>query len=622
MQLYFIKATYTNNVYKLSDFYLMDEYKLIANKMLDINFRPDDGLSSFITSKIILLDGSKIWEHTHIIIPEYDKIYRIASIDYVNNEQYNVTLDEDALIGNYQELKSENIILTRSNDSSLFRGVNDIADMSLKETVETKVIPSTYKTGKWMLIFMQVNSDKTRYGLEFDSIGPVVGYRSYERYDDIAALVLKYPEVTTTTPNLYDYYQKIVRVGTGISDLFQCVYDGNGSNSKLIWIENPPGGRPEGKIYFDLGVSTATKINSSDVRNVIVALPFEVDFRSLATDNSTIQLMHAEDFVGVVDSGEIIDIKIIDDIMLPINGVTYDFWHGTDPRQLLKTISSDRGIAQRIYTAASGGDPISFFGLYIFYDFEKEINLNPSYFTTTPIITDAEPFKKYDLYIHGKKFPIPYYLTNNIKLLIIFNSGVINYLIYYNDKRNIVASGSFTHSMKYQVDKLDQFYNQNPTYKDQFFTKMAVDSIKGVMGGAVAGSVVPGLGTAAGAGLGLISAGVDAGISMLNLHYQEKGLRLMPDQIFGENSELGLQLINIFGIYWVKRTPENADYMKIEYDLRGFPVSTITKIQDLNSGTSMFGTSVIVYGEIKKVIKNEFVTGFINNKLKEGVIIL
>ena len=621
MQLYFIKATYTNNVYKLSDFFVGVNYNLIATKMLDINFRPDDGITDFITKNVILPDSSKLWEHTHVIIPEYEKIYRISSIDYLNNEQYRVILDEDPLIANYQALKGEDVILMRNNDPAYFRGVNDINDITIKETIETTVIPSTYKTGKWMLIFMQVNADKERYGLKFKNVSATAGYYSYEQYVDIPALIAKYPEVTTTTPNLYDYYQKIVRVGAGIGSLYQCVYNGDGTNTKLLWVEKNSVAQSEGDIYFNLNVSTSTKLNSSDIRNIIVALPFEFDFKAVATDLSTLRLLHADSFVAPIDSGEVIDIKIVDDIMLPITGVTYDFWNGSDPRQLFKTVSSDRGIAVRIYDVATGGTALAFNSLYMFYDFKKEIDITKNYRSTLSPL-DAEPFKKYELYIQGKKFPIPYYLTDNIKLLIVVNSGVINYLIYHSDKRYILASGSFTHSMKYQVDKIDQFYNQNPTYKEQFFTKMAIDSIKTIAGGAIGGSVVPGLGTLGGLGAGILGAGVDAGISMINFGFMEKGLKLMPDQIFGENSELGLQLLNIFGIYWVKKTSENADYMKVEYDLKGFPITKVMKITDLDTASSMFGQSKVVYAELKKVIKNNFVTGYINQKLKEGIVII
>lgn len=622
MQLYFIKATYTNNVYQLSDFFIGTNYKLIANKMLDINFRPDDGITDFITKKIILPDNSKLWEHTHVIIPEYEKIYRISSVDYLNNEQYRVILDEDPLIANYQELSAKDIILMRTNDTTLFRGVNDINDTTIKETVETTVIPSTYKTGKWMLIFMQVNADKERYGLKFKNISSTDGFYSYEHFVDESALFAKYPEVTTTTPNLYNYYQKIVRVGAGAGDLYQCVSAFVDYVTKLMWVKRGDT-NPDDDIYFNIGRATTTKLNSSDIRNIIVALPFEFNLKAEATSNSTVELLDANSFLSPIDSGEVIDIKIVDDIMLPITGVSYDFWKPEDPRLLNKTISSDRGIAVHIYDVPTGGDPelLVNYGLYIFFDFKKEIDITKNYRNTLSPL-DAEPFKKYELYIHGKKFPIPYYLTDNIKLLIVVNSGVINYLIYHTDKRYILASGSFTHSMKYQVDKLDQFYNQNPTYKEQFFTKMAVDSIKTIAGGAMAGSVVPGLGTLGGLSAGVVGAGVDAGIGMINFGFMEKGLKLMPDQVFGENSELGLQLSNIFGIYWVKKTSENGDYMKVEYDLKGFPVTKVTKISTLTGATSFLGITKIVYGELKGVIKNNFVTGYINQKLKEGIVII
>jgi hypothetical protein len=174
--------------------------------------------------------------------------------------------------------------------------------------------------------------------------------------------------------------------------------------------------------------------------------------------------------------------------------------------------------------------------------------------------------------------------------------------------------------LKYAVDKLDEFYNQNPTYKDQFFVKMGTDAIKTVASGAIGGSVIPGVGTLAGAGLGLVSAGVDSGLSLINLNYQEKSMKLLPDQIYGEVAEVSMQLLNIFGIYFVKRTSENADLMATEYGLRGFPTEIIKSISDLSYTTTFLGLSKVVYGELKKVIKNEYTTGFINLKLKEGVI--
>lgn len=619
MQLYFLKATYTNNVYKVSDFFVMGSPVLNANKMLDINFRPDDGLTSFITRQIELPDATTIRDHTHVIVPEFEKIYRIQSIDYLNIDQYRIVLDEDPFIANYNTLQSKDLLVTRSNDPDYFRGVHDISDLTLKETVETTVIQSATKTGKWALIFMQFNPNKDRYGLNFRN-DFISAFITRERFATLSALTTAYPEVQTTTPSAYDYFQKVVYV-TAEAKSYQCVWIGFVSgaspyNNRLRWIEfTPHSGLYYGSLYFDKNSGVQTKLNPSDIKNVVIALPFENCF----ADGDANRVYSFMDFIGPVDSGDVIDIKIVDDILLGIDTITY-----TDiaDREFVKTITFKRGGFINSYVDASTPTAITDWKFVAFYEFEADIDIKPGYFSTTPAITDSEPFKKYELYIFGKRFQIPYYLTPGIRLLIALNSGVVNYIIYHTDKRNIIASGSFTHSAKYQVDLLDQFYNQNPTYKEQFFTKMALDSIKTIGGGAIAGSVVPGLGNLGGLALGIAGAGVDAGISMINFNFMEKSLKLKPDQIFGDNSDMTLQLLSVFGIYWVKKTSENADLMKREYDLKGFPTLIYQSISDLSYEVSFLGTSKVIYGELKTVIKNNYVTDFINQKLKEGVVLV
>jgi hypothetical protein len=70
----------------------------------------------------------------------------------------------------------------------------------------------------------------------------------------------------------------------------------------------------------------------------------------------------------------------------------------------------------------------------------------------------------------------------------------------------------------------------------------------------------------------------------------------------------------------VKRTSDNIALMTKEYDLRGFPTSIYEAITDLTAAAGFLGNTKVVYGELKAVIKNEYVTGFINQKLKEGVV--
>jgi hypothetical protein len=130
----------------------------------------------------------------------------------------------------------------------------------------------------------------------------------------------------------------------------------------------------------------------------------------------------------------------------------------------------------------------------------------------------------------------------------------------------------------------------------------------------------------AGAAGGALSAGIDAGLSDLTFKMMEKGLSLKPDQVFGENSELSLQLVNVFGIYWVKRTSENIDLMNTEFELRGFPTEIRTTIDDIDYSASLlfpqFGLSKVISGQLKRVIRNEYATNFINEKLKEGIILI
>lgn len=608
MQLYFVKATYTNNVYKIADFFLNGAYKLNLNKMIDANFKADDGLTSFITSKIELPDETNIRDHTHVIVPDYTKIYRIASIDYVNASQYMVMLDEDPLIGNYQTLLNTYLILQRSNEPTLWRGVNDIADMTLKETTTTEVITSTTKTGKWALLFFQYNPDDDVVGLKFKK-----SVFDFESFADITALTTKYPEVNTNQPELYDYFQKTAILLSPSGAKYQCVYDGSGANSRLRWIEYTD---IDEELYYVKLVGS--KINEGEVMTSVIALPFETDIH---TNSPTVtEVLSYDRFLGPTTTN-LIDIKIVNDLLFEFASITYSL---TD-RAMAKTLNLKVGSQWWDYATTDEARTDVSDKTYIqMTHFVADINITPSYSSTpTDEPKNGEPFYKYDLYVFGKKISVPYFLVDNIRMIISLNSGVVNFLIYNAEKRNVIASGSFTHSIKYAIDQLDAFYSQNPTYKDQFFTQMGTNAVKNVVGGAVAGSVIPGIGTAAGALAGLVSAGVDAGLSFLNFKFQEKAMKLKPDQVFGETSEVSLQIINIFGIYWVKRTSSNIDLMLTEYELRGFPTSVIKRISDLQYQTgTLFALSKIVYGELKNVVKNEYTTQFINQKLKEGVVFL
>jgi len=614
MQLYFVKATYTNNVYKLGDFFLDGAYKLIATKMLDINFQASDGNSDFITSKLTLPDTTSIRDHTHIIVPEYDKIYRINSIKYINVDQYLIQLDDDPLLGSYLELETHDLIMRRTNNVSLFRGQNDVSDLSLKETVSTKVIESDWKTGKWALLFFQYSDDVDYLGLKFE------GSQAYEEWSSVASIRAAYPEVNTDEPSKYPYFQTVaIALNTGF--YFQCVYDESGSNERLKWVRFFTINSTVEAYYLKkagIGVNIpASKVNPSEVKSIIIALPLESDIY-VGTD----RIVEYSNFVGPEDSALLMDIKIVDSLLIKNTSISYSL-SGTDV--MTKTVTFSRNSAEMatVYNAntVAPGDVVANLGFLMIYDFEKDIDI--SYTTVAGVTpTIAEPFRKYDLFIYGKRFSIPYYLYNDIHLLISVVSGVINYIIYYNDRRNVLGAGSFTHAIKYQVDQLDSFYSQNPTYKDQYYLRMGGNAFKTVAGGTLAGGMGK-AGMGAGFATGAVTAGVDAVLAGANLEYMEKGLQMKPDQIFGEVSEISLQIINLFGIYWVKKTPENEDLMLQEYYLRGFPTSYVESIDDLTyAANGLFGTAKIIFGEVKTVVRNEYTTNNINEKLKQGIILV
>jgi hypothetical protein len=609
MNLYFVKATYTNNVYKLSDFYTGDNYIQNAMKMLSMVFKADDGVSSLIVPNK-LPDNTDVRNYTHIMIPELNKIYRIVSVDYWNTDQYQLTLDDDPLIANYVELKTKNIIMKRSNDysASTFNGVNDISKLGVESATTISLVPSTYKTGKWALLFFQYNSAKTKYGLKFKQQQPY----QYEQFSTYAALIAKYPnDAPLSDPARYDYYQKICYVVADVK-LYQCVYYDNGTAGNLVWIEYT--GHTLTEVFFGIDYALITKLNPSDVSTCVIALPFEGDLRCNATEF----LIDYNNFVGTSDPDELIDVKIIDDIFFPISSISYTY--DSVKKTMVKPFGATNSNVANLYD--SSNNVISGFKTITFTTFNSRINISLTDVNNEPL--ECEPFQEYELYVFGKKFDIPSFFVDKIGLLIGIYSGVSNYSIFkWPSAYYQIAVGSFTHSAKYQVDKLDAFYNQNPTYKDQFYLKMATDSMKTIAGGAIGGSVVPGIGTALGAAGGLGAAVVDAGLASINLMYQEKSLMLQADQIYGDNSDLNLQLLHSFSIYWRKKVPVLLNASKTEYFLRGFPVSNVTSVASMTArANDIFGVCKIVYGEIKEVVKNEYVTGYINAKLQNGVIFI
>ena len=156
MKLYFIKAEYTDGIYKLNDFFVGNEYKQDVNKMQDIDLKANDGSTTTIVNTI-LTDGTRVNDYSHIIVPDVNKIYEIDKCIYVNNQQTQIQLIEDSFIGNYQDVKDKKIRIERSNDVSLFNGIHDIEDITVRPKISTLGTSST-NTGQWLIYFLDSES--------------------------------------------------------------------------------------------------------------------------------------------------------------------------------------------------------------------------------------------------------------------------------------------------------------------------------------------------------------------------------------------------------------------------------------------------------------------------------
>ena len=602
MELYFVTATYTNNVYKLDDFFTGSTYKQVATKKLDLNFKADDGVTSIITP-LVTPDSVNIRTYTHVIVPSQEKIYKIISADYHNTNQYFLTLDDDPLIANYQTLKDKNIILNRTNDNSKFIGVNDISNIVTKKSVSMKLgqtFNPQIKVGTFALLLFQ--GDVSNISLEFSfNNQPTNSY--YKKVANTTELIDTYPEVETYQPDSIEYFEKTIWVES-TTTAYQCVCIPSTNGVRLRWTK-----------LFTYTVTWSDDIawtafrfkpNASDINVRAIVLPIRRDLVMGATE---LRVPSFLDLTTIGGTTSLLDIKIVNDLFFNIKDVVGTY----DPVNRI-TETSFNG-----FYLASSNDYIAL----IANDFKDSITLSrPS---ITSIYSEYPPFKKHYIQVFGLRYEISPQYFDKLGMYFNLSAGVINYIIYYNNKENIIASGSFTHQAKWFADQLDRFYELNPTYKEQFFIKMGADAMKTIAGGAIAGSVVPGIGTAAGAITGTVAATLDAGLSMINLQLQEKSLSLQPDQINGNNSDLPLQLEYLFGIFWIEESViTGVDEMKIEYGLRGFPTSkrvTISSLTAQNSDAINLSCK-IVYGELKEVVKNNYVTGYINNLLKNGVIFI
>jgi hypothetical protein len=641
MDIYFAKASHLNNIYKIADFFSGSSYIQNANKKLSVNVTADDGFSTVVCPSDQLPDETFIRDYTHVMIPSLTKIYEITSFQYVNGSQVRLVMMEDALIGNYQELKDANLLLNRSNDSDHFVGLNDIKDTAIKHSASVTYndIGDVDSTGYWMLFTFQADAGE----IEFE-FGDIENYPSVGDFSAILELTSAFPNVLdTTTPFAYDYYLKFATVA---GNVYQCVY----MNGDMIWtrIYEPGSYDLYGASFIELRdravIDASSKIAlTGDIDTINVLLPLDATLVQIVPTNNGNYALSMPSFYHYKSNNapdKLLSVRLIPEKLL--GSMTL-----SDQAPLTRLI--------RVTSAATGPYYMTGTGTGITYEskiikfqntlLNMEVYEYPLPGWSLPIFSAKqfrtefsfahpgisapihyEPFGRYFLSFYGALVPIParYASSFNVRLAMTATSILFE---VFTDRYNIIGSGDLKWFTRFTVDLLDLYQANNPTYKEQYWTGQVSSAIRSIGGGAVGGFVAGGpAGAAAGLAAGTANAVMSTVTGSMNMHFMEKGLRDNADQIQGIN-DVALSLVKGFDAYIIKIVPESSalDQMQTALELVGFPCQTITTIDDLtavaNTKTGL-GSTKVIQGQIMETVRSSYVTASINNKLREGVIII
>ena len=62
-----------------------------------------------------------------------------------------------------------------------------------------------------------------------------------------------------------------------------------------------------------------------------------------------------------------------------------------------------------------------------------------------------------------------------------------------------------------------------------------------------------------------------------------EGVARKPIQMYGDSSDINLQILTDFGIYWFSEVVlKGSSFMNNEFDLNGFPCNFVGQLKDLN----------------------------------------
>lgn len=626
--IYFIKATYHGNIYKLSDFYNAADNRWLkpVNRSLEVDMVFNDGITILKTQTRKLADDTLISAYTHISVPYLNKIYKITKIDRDNYDSDTLTLQDDPFIANYHDFKGINFLATRTNNVNKFNGVNDVSDTVTKKNT-TILTAAVSQAGKVGIVFVQsMNEVRDTIKLDFNT-----EYNIENRtYSTLAQLIAAFPEFPESNPVLDDMFQKFAKVG---SYFYQRVFVDSWLRWKRVYSVSSAYTLPDSTVLQTYGHKyevkvKPTRLSISNTRSVPLVIPV-----SPMNKYTLIDTYNPSNYTDILLGGllgpgtgtNILAIRLIDSSLLG-NMTMKAKDNAAGNEEIYISSFTGKSNIERLeeYTCDSFTDTAS-----AIYKLINVPDVDVSYTLSSPGPKDYPPFVKYILDVYGSRHEInPRYLSN-LKVSFSITPQSMSYFVWSGNKQTVLAQGFVNNEMLWTTDQLASFYTNNPTYKDQFnlqIRQQEITSLLGVAGATVGGAVVGGpLGAIAGYAGSTTHAVLSRNYALRSEKLREKGLRLQPDIIQGNNVDLGLNDKRQYGIILYTEeaasiSDEGYTAMTKEYALRGFPCNLLTTITALGmSANDVFTSANILEGQFYITIKNNYITEEINKKLMEGV---
>lgn len=634
IKFYEVNTNTQNGVYKISDFYnaSWNLYKMSDNPkggLVQEGYYQFDASDELAQLTITLTDYNYPHRITHIIAEAEDETsghfkytaYAVDRVEYMGQNQVKLHLIEDAFLSHIQEACNSKVILQRTNDSSFFY-THDISDVSNLRELKQNTDPTVVNyTGKWVLYTFKDIPPSDDNGKIYVKTKALDG--NYELFSNKTAITNKYPEVTTKTPDAFNYFHKFVKTSTSY---YQCQY--NPSVNKLQW--NSVQLTKAGEAYLVLSGTTnydaETFLIPGDMKTVNIAFPFADNIyfnRGGGVSDIITSAFRVEDIGYKVNTGDnpittimpfLISKRIITGLNMNIQGIGQGDNVGDVYIENLTT--------SRYYQR--GADDVYYEKVISPRTLTNTISFNIQ-LENNNLISDSEPFINYYLKAFGQTIPLKArYHDKSLYVKSSITSLNWNVNVYADNEQNVLFNGQINSIVPFDVDKFDEFLSQNSTYYQSIMTNLLLGGGTKLAIGTLSGALTRG---GVGVGIGLLGGSASVAQQAINYGLQEKAMKDAPDTIKGTTTDYSNILTSTFGFYTygLKAMEPSLSIMLTDLASKGFPVNNVISSITNNltaQSNSIYGICKFIQGSLIGSVYNYHITKKINERLEGGIYLL